>query len=74
MHTIGAVKNRDSDTAEESPRRLRTEERIAAGVDLLVANTPAERRDLIGELGADPASVVVARPGVDHALFSPGSR
>lgn len=74
MHTIGAVKNRDSDTAEESPRRLRTEERIAAGVDLLVANTPAERRDLIGELGADPASVVVARPGVDHSLFSPGSR
>lgn len=74
MHTIGAVKNRDSETANESPRRLATEEHIADRVDLLVANTPAERRDLIGELGADPDSVIVARPGVDHALFSPGSR
>ncbi|WP_453985491.1 glycosyltransferase [Brevibacterium casei] len=74
MHTIGAVKNRDSETANESPRRLAAEEHIADRVDLLVANTPAERRDLIGELGADPGSVIVARPGVDHALFSPGSR
>ncbi|MCM1011423.1 MULTISPECIES: glycosyltransferase [unclassified Brevibacterium] len=74
MHTIGAVKNRDSETEDESPRRLRAEERIAHRVDLLVANTPAERRDLIGELGAAPDSVIVARPGVDHDLFSPGSR
>lgn len=74
MHTIGAVKNRDSETSHERPQRLEAEDRIASAVDLLVANTPAERRDLVHELGADADTVVVARPGVDHSLFSPGDR
>jgi len=74
MHTIGAVKNRDSDTSHERPQRLVAEERIAAEADLLVAATPAERRDLVSELHADPDSVVVARPGVDHALYAPDSQ
>nr|WP_232488255.1 glycosyltransferase [Brevibacterium antiquum] len=74
MHTIGAVKNRDSETSHERPQRLEAEERIASAVDLIVANTPAERRDLIHELGAEADVVVVARPGVDHDLFSPGDR
>ncbi|SMX84578.1 glycosyltransferase [Brevibacterium antiquum] len=74
MHTIGAVKNRDSETSHERPQRLEAEERIASAVDLIVANNPAERRDLIHELGADANTVVVARPGVDHELFSPGDR
>lgn len=74
MHTIGAVKNRDSETSHERPQRLEAEDRIASAVDLIVANTPAERRDLIHELGADADTVVVARPGVDHELFSPGDR
>lgn len=74
MHTIGAVKNRDSETSHERPQRLEAEDRIASAVDLIVANTPAERRDLIHELGADADSVVVARPGVDHDLYSPGDR
>ena len=74
MHTIGAVKNRDSDTSHERPQRLQAEDRIASAADLMVANTPAERRDLIHELGAEPDSIVVARPGVDHELFSPGDR
>lgn len=74
MHTIGAVKNRDSETSHERPQRLQAEERIASVADMLVANTPAERRDLIHELAAAPASVVVARPGVDHERFAPGDR
>lgn len=74
MHTIGAVKNRDSDTSHERPQRLEAEERIAAEADLLVAATPAEGRDLVSELHADPDSVVVARPGVDHALYAPDSQ
>ncbi|WP_343071782.1 glycosyltransferase [Brevibacterium renqingii] len=74
MHTMGAVKNRDSETSHERPQRLHAEERIAAEADLLVAGTPAERRDLINELGADPGSVVVARPGVDHAHYRPGAK
>lgn len=74
MHTIGAVKNRDSDTSHERPQRLQAEDRIASAADLMVANTPAERRDLILELGAEPDSIVVARPGVDHESFAPGDR
>lgn len=74
MHTIGAVKNRDSETSHERPQRLEAEARIAAGADLLVAATPAERRDLVTELHADPDSVVVARPGVDHGLYAPDSQ
>lgn len=74
MHTIGAVKNRDSETSHERPQRLDAEGRIAAQADLLVAATPAERRDLVTELHADPDSVVVARPGVDHALYTPGAQ
>ena len=74
MHTIGAVKNRDSETSHERPQRLEAEERIAAQADLLVAATPVERRDLVNELQADPDTVVVARPGVDHALYAPGSQ
>ncbi|SDS67692.1 D-inositol-3-phosphate glycosyltransferase [Brevibacterium sandarakinum] len=74
MHTIGAVKNRDSETSHERPQRLQAEEKIASAVDLIVAGTPAERRDLIHELGADADTVVVARPGVDHELFTPGDQ
>ncbi|MGO2035724.1 MAG: glycosyltransferase [Brevibacterium sp.] len=74
MHTIGAVKNRDSETSHERPQRLRAEEAVASAADLIVANTPAERRDLIHELGADPDAVVIARPGVDHDLYTPGDR
>jgi D-inositol-3-phosphate glycosyltransferase len=74
MHTIGAVKNRDSETSHERPQRLEAEERIAAQADLLVAATPVERRDLVNELQADPDTVVVARPGVDHALYAPDSQ
>ncbi|SMX81542.1 glycosyltransferase [Brevibacterium linens] len=74
MHTIGAVKNRDSETSHERPQRLDAEGRIAAQADLLVAATPAERRDLVTELHADPDSVVVARPGVDHALYAPDAQ
>jgi D-inositol-3-phosphate glycosyltransferase len=74
MHTIGAVKNRDSETSHERPQRLHAEERIAAEADLLVAGTPVERRDLIGELGAEPDAVIIARPGVDHTLYRPGDK
>ncbi|WP_166973852.1 glycosyltransferase [Brevibacterium atlanticum] len=74
MHTIGAVKNRDSETNHERPQRLQAEERIAAEADLLVAGTPVERRDLISEVGAEPDSVVIARPGVDHTLYRPGEK
>ncbi len=36
-----------------------------------MANTAAERDELVGLYGADPAKVVVVPPGVDLATFRP---
>ncbi|MCK1801754.1 glycosyltransferase [Brevibacterium sp. R8603A2] len=72
FHTIAAVKDRDTGAALEPAQRRQAEERIAAGADLLVANTEAEAADMVDLLGADPARVVTAMPGVDLATFTPG--
>lgn len=72
FHTIAAVKDRDTGAALEPAQRRRAEERIAAGADLLVANTEAEAADMVALLGADPARIVTAMPGVDLATFTPG--
>lgn len=72
FHTIAAVKDRDTRAALEPAQRRRAEERIAAGADLLVANTEAEAADMVALLGADPARIVTAMPGVDLATFTPG--
>lgn len=72
FHTIAAVKDRDTGAHHESADRLRAEKRIAARADLLVANTVAEAGDMETLLGADPARIVVAVPGVDLATFAPG--
>ena len=71
FHTIGAVKERDAGTGTEPRERLAAEASIAQQADLLVANTLTERDDIIGLLGADPAKVCVAYPGVDHTIFTP---
>ncbi|WP_349829571.1 glycosyltransferase [Brevibacterium litoralis] len=72
FHTIGAVKDRDTGTAAEPAVRLHHERDIAARADLLIANTPAEARDMEELLGASASQVLVAPPGVDLATFTPG--
>lgn len=72
FHTIGAVKDRDSGSRREPADRLSAEPQIAQAADLVIANTPAERADIIDLLGAAPERVITAVPGIDHAEYTPG--
>lgn len=74
FHTIGAVKDRDTGSQREPADRLAAEPRIAGVADLVIANTPAERGDIIDLLGAPPARVITAVPGIDHTVYTPGDR
>lgn len=76
MHTLGRVKNATlalGDAAEPEVR-LRGEAEVIATADRLVANTDDEARQLISYYSADPARVTTINPGVDLAVFTPGSQ
>jgi D-inositol-3-phosphate glycosyltransferase len=76
MHTLGRVKNAAlaaGDTAEPDVR-LRGEAEVIATADRIIANTDAEARELIKLYDADPRRVAAVSPGVDLALFRPGSQ
>ncbi|WP_432562394.1 D-inositol-3-phosphate glycosyltransferase [Kineococcus sp. SYSU DK003] len=73
MHTMAKVKNAalaDGDTPEPAGRVI-GEQQVVDAADRLVANTAAERQELLDLYGADPAKVVVVPPGVDLATFRP---
>ncbi|ABS02378.1 D-inositol-3-phosphate glycosyltransferase [Kineococcus radiotolerans] len=73
MHTMAKVKNAAlaEGDAPEPAGRVIGEQQVVEAADRLVANTDAERRELIDLYGADPAKVVVVPPGVDLATFAP---
>jgi D-inositol-3-phosphate glycosyltransferase len=76
MHTMGKVKNlmlAEGDTPEPLARVLGETQVVAAG-DRLVANTVDEAGQLVRLYDADPGKVATVAPGVDLAVFSPGSR
>ncbi|HWG64295.1 MAG TPA: D-inositol-3-phosphate glycosyltransferase [Streptosporangiaceae bacterium] len=75
MHTLGRVKNAAlaSGDAAEPEMRLRGESEVVAAADRLVANTDEEALQLVGLYEADPAKVWTVNPGVDLAVFRPGS-
>jgi len=76
MHTLGRVKNAAlaAGDAAEPDVRLRGEAEVIGAADRLIANTDEEARQLIGLYDADPARVGVINPGVDLAVFRPGSQ
>jgi D-inositol-3-phosphate glycosyltransferase len=76
MHTLGKVKNAAlaAGDAAEPELRLRGEAEVIGAADQLVANTEEEARQLIGLYDADPDRVGVINPGVDLAVFRPGSQ
>lgn len=74
FHTIAAVKDRDTATAAEPLARLRAEPEIARSADVIVANTSVEAADIRELLAPGRARVVVAPPGIDHAVFKPGDK
>lgn len=57
----------------ESAGRIAGEQRLAREADLLVAVSESERREIVEDLGGDPARVLVVPPGVDAELFRPCS-
>jgi len=75
-HTLAKVKNAAMAQGDDpEPRgRLIGEDQVVAEADRLIANTAAERRDLIDLYGAQPGRIDVVSPGVDTVVFSPGDR
>jgi len=71
MHTMGRVKNRSLAPHDRPEPALRIigEQQVVDAADRLVANTEAERSDLVDLYGADPRLVDVVLPGVDLAAF-----
>jgi D-inositol-3-phosphate glycosyltransferase len=76
MHTMGRVKNRSLAPGDRPEPALRIigEQQVVDAADRLVANTAAERADLVGLYDADPGLVDVVLPGVDLAAFHDGGR
>lgn len=70
MHTLGAAKN-SSQPGSEPAHRVERERYIAAKASVLIANTAAEKHELIQHTGVAPERVVVVPPGVDHHIFTP---
>ncbi len=76
MHTLGRVKNAAlaAGDAVEPDIRLRGEAEVIASADRIVANTHAEAQELIKLYDAAPHRVASVSPGVDLAVFRPGSQ
>jgi D-inositol-3-phosphate glycosyltransferase len=76
MHTLGRVKNSAlaAGDAAEPDIRIRGEAEVIACADRIVANTSAEAQELIRLYDADPSRVTAVSPGVDLAVFRPGSQ
>ncbi|MEH3131873.1 MAG: D-inositol-3-phosphate glycosyltransferase [Mycolicibacterium neoaurum] len=75
-HTLAAVKNAalaEGDTPEPVLRSV-GEQQVVDEADRLIVNTEIEASQLVSLHHADPASIDVVHPGVDLAVFTPGSR
>ncbi|WP_213453784.1 D-inositol-3-phosphate glycosyltransferase [Rhizomonospora bruguierae] len=72
-HTLAKVKNAQLAAGDrpEPKARVVGEEQVIAEADRLVANTPAEARDLTDRYAAAPERVAVVEPGVDLERFRP---
>src|SRR4051794_3761496 len=76
MHTMAKVKNAALALGDVPEPMIRVvgEQNVVDGADRLVANTLAEARELRDLYDASPEQLVVAPPGVDLDVFTPGSR
>lgn len=75
-HTLAKVKNRylpPGDTPEPTIR-LEGEAAVIAAADTLIASTDEEFHHLACLYGASHDRLKTIYPGVDHSLFSPGSK
>ena len=72
FHTLARVKAEMGDVEPES--RVAAETQVVACSDAMIANAVEERRQLVELYHAAEERINVIAPGVDRALFSPGSR
>lgn len=71
MHTTAARKAHHAGASEADVVRLAAETRIGLEADALTANTAADRRELVTDLGVSAAKVHVVSPGIDTEIFTP---
>lgn len=72
FHTLGHMKNRIPSASGHAPQqRIRVETQVVDWADVLIANTPAERAQLMWLYHADRRKIVVCPPGVNTKRFYP---
>lgn len=71
FHTLARVKAEMGDS--EPQERIDAEAHVVSCSDVLIANAEAEKDHLMDLYGALEDRVEIVAPGVDRALFSPGS-
>jgi D-inositol-3-phosphate glycosyltransferase len=73
FHTLGAMKNRVSRSAEESEtdQRMDIERHLLHTVDAVVAATPLDRDQMLQHYAADPSRITVIPGGVNQQQFYP---
>lgn len=75
FHAMGLTKRRHQGDADTSPHgRIEVERGIVRDVDRLIAQCPAEERELIDDYDADPAKVVVIPSAVNIERYRPMTR
>lgn len=75
FHALGAVKRKYQGDADTSPPdRLDAERQVVDAADVLLAQCPTERAELIEFYDADPARIRVVPSGVDLDRFAPVPR
>ncbi|MBE3558470.1 MAG: glycosyltransferase [Ktedonobacteraceae bacterium] len=75
FHALGKTKKRHQGRADNSPaERVEVEHYVIREADRLIAQCPAEQRELIDDYGADPRKIVVIPSAVNSEVFRPVSR
>ncbi|MCU0492966.1 MAG: glycosyltransferase [Chloroflexaceae bacterium] len=72
FHALGATKRRHQGSADTSPpERMAVEREIVREMDRIIAQCPAERRELQDDYAADPNSITVVPGGTNCDMFQP---
>lgn len=75
FHAMGKTKSRHQGKADTSPGdRIATELRVIREVDILIAQCPNERDELVNDYGADPDKVVIIPSAVNTETYRPVER
>jgi phosphoheptose isomerase len=75
FHALGRVRRAHQGDADSFPNaRFAVEDRVIHEADLILAECPADRDDLLELYRADPARIAIVSCGVDLDAFRPGNR